>query len=84
MQEKQIGKVTHYYNHLSVGIIALTDSLKVGESIHIKGHTTDFTQNIDSIEIEHASVPEAKAGDAIGIKVSSKVHPHDIVYKVIP
>jgi hypothetical protein len=84
MQEKQIGKVTHYYNHLSVGIIALTDSLKVGESIHIKGHTTDFTQNIDSIEIEHASVPEAKAEDAIGIKVSSKVHPHDIVYKVIP
>jgi len=84
MQEKEIGKVTHYYGHLNVGIIELQDVLKVGETVHIKGHSEDFTQNIDSMQIEHASVPEAKAGDVIGIKVSQKVHPHDKVFKVTP
>jgi len=83
MQEKEIGKITHYYGHLSVGIIALSDTLKLGETIHIKGHSSDFTQSIDSMQIEHADVPEAKSGDAIGIRVAQKVHPHDKVYKVI-
>ena len=83
MQEKEIGKITHYYGHLSVGIIQLTDTLKVGESIHFKGHSSDFTQSIDSMQIEHASVPEAKLGDMVGIKVAQKVHPGDKVFKVI-
>lgn len=82
MQEKEIGKITHYYGHLGVGIIELSDVLKIGDSIHIKGHTSDFTQNVDSMQIEHASVSEAKAGDSIGIKVTQKAYPHDIVYKV--
>ena len=84
MQEKEIGKVSHFYNHLSVGIIELTDALNVGESIHFKGHSEDFTQTVDSIQIEHANVTSAKAGDVIGIKVIQPVHPHDKVYKVIP
>jgi len=84
MQEKEIGKITHYYGHLNVGIIELSDALKVGESIHIKGYSEDFTQQIDSIQIEHANVAEAKAGDVVGIKLTQKVHPHDKVYKVIP
>jgi len=83
MEEKEIGKITHYYGNLSVGIIELSDTLKVSETIHIKGHSSDFTQPIDSIQIEHTSVSEAKAGDIIGIKVAQKVHPHDKVYKVI-
>ncbi len=83
MQEKEIGKITHYYGHLSVGIIQLTDTLKIGESIHIKGHSSDFTQSIDSMQIEHANVPEAKLGDMVGIKVAQKVHPGDKVFKVI-
>jgi len=83
MQEKEIGKITHYYGHLSVGIIELSDSLKTGDNIHIKGHSSDFNQNVDSIEVEHQSVPEAKAKDVIGIKVLEKVHPHDKVFKVI-
>ena len=83
MQEKEIGKITHYYGHLSVCIIELSDALKVGETIHIKGHSSDFTQSIDSMQIEHADVSEAKPGDVIGIKVIQKVHPHDKVYKVI-
>jgi putative protease len=82
MQEKEIGKITHYYGHLSVGIVELSDALKLGETIHIKGHSSDFTQGVDSMQIEHANVSEAKAGDVIGIKVSQKVHPHDKVYKV--
>jgi len=83
MPEKEIGKITHYYGNISVGIIELSDNLKVGESIHIKGHTSDFTQNIDSMQIEHATVSEAGLGDAIGVKVSQKVHPGDKVFKVI-
>lgn len=84
MQEKEIGKVTHYYGHISVSIIELSDTLKLGDTIHIKGHSEDFTQQIDSMQIEHANVPEAKAGDVIGVKVIQKVHPQDKVFKVIP
>jgi len=83
MQEKEIGAITHYYGHLSVGIIGLSDGLKVGDNIHIKGHSSDFTQTVDSMQIEHQNVNEAKAGDMIGIKVAGKVHEHDKVYKVI-
>ncbi len=84
MQEKEIGKITHYYGHLDVGIIELSDALKVGETIHIKGHSEDFTQQIESIQIEHANVAEAKAGDVVGVKLNQKAHPHDKVYKIIP
>ena len=83
MQEREIGTITHYYGNIGVGIIELQDSLKVGETIHIKGHTSDFNQNVDSLQIEHASLPEAKSGDVIGLKLAQKVHPHDKVYKVI-
>jgi len=83
MQEKEIGNITHYYGHLNVGIIKLSDTLKVGETIHVKGHSEDFNQTVDSIQIEHVSVPEAKLGDMVGIKVAQKVHPGDRVFKVI-
>jgi len=83
MEEKQIGRIVHHFGKISVGIIELTDSLKVGDTIHIKGAHDDFTQPIDSIQIEHAKVAEAQAGDAVGIKVKKPVHENDIVYKVI-
>lgn len=82
MEETLIGKITHYYGHLSVGIIELTDVLKAGDAIHIKGHASDFTQPVLSLQVEHVSVDEAKAGEAVGIKVDQKVHEHDSVYKV--
>ena len=82
VQGKEIGRITHYYGHLNVGIIELTGSLNVGDKIRVKGHTSDFTQVIASMQIEHTNVSSAKAGDNIGIKVSGKVHPHDKVYKV--
>ncbi|OIO38588.1 MAG: hypothetical protein AUJ75_02600 [Candidatus Omnitrophica bacterium CG1_02_49_10] len=83
MEEKEIGTIEHYFNKISVGIIKLSGALKVGDIVHIKGHTSDITQNVDSMEVEHRSVEEAKAGDAVGIKVSDTVHEHDKVYKVI-
>lgn len=82
-EEKEIGNITHYYGHISVGIVELSDSLKVGDTIHIKGHTTDFTQSVDSMQIEHKNISEAKVGDIVGIQVSEKVHPNDKVYKVL-
>ena len=82
MPEKEIGKITHYYGNLSVGIIELSDILKVGDTIHVKGHSEDFNQTVDSMQVEHASVQEAKAGDSVGIKVTQKVHPEDKVFKV--
>ncbi len=83
MQEKEVGTITHYYGHLSVGIIELQDVLKIGDTVHIKGHTSDFTEAVESMQIEHANVTEAKKGDSIGINVTQKVHAHDKVYKVI-
>ena len=83
MEEKEIGVITHYYGNISVGIIELSDDLKVGDSIHIKGHASDFTQPVDSMQIEHETISEGKAGDLVGIKVAQKVHLHDKVYKVL-
>ena len=83
MEEKLIGKITHFFGHVNVGIIELSDVLKVGDTVHIKGHTSDFTQKVTSMQIEHADVNEAKAGDAAGIKIEQKVHEHDSVYKVM-
>lgn len=83
MQEKEIGRITHYYGHISVGIIELTDALKIGDNIHIKGHTSDFTQGIDSMQIEHKDVSLANPGDVIGIKLTQKAHPNDRVYNII-
>lgn len=83
MPEKEIGKITHYYGNLAVGIIELSDILKVGDTIHVKGYSEDFNQTVDSMQIEHANVSEAKTGDSVGIKVIQKVHPGDKVFKVI-
>lgn len=83
MQEIEIGKVTHYFGHLGVAAIDLTGELKVGDTVHIKGHTSDFTQMIDSMQIEHMSVTLAKQGDKIGIKTKEHVREHDIMYKVV-
>jgi translation elongation factor EF-1alpha len=81
--EKLIGKITHYFNKISVGIIEITDGeLAVGDTIHIKGHTSDFTQTVTSMQIEHETVEKAKKGDNIGLKVDNPVHEKDEVYKV--
>ena len=83
MEEKKIGLVTHYFGKVSVGIIRLSDTLAVGDTIHIKGAHDDITQQVDSMQSEYQDVDQAKAGDEVGIKVTAKVHPNDVVYKVI-
>jgi translation elongation factor EF-1alpha len=83
MPEEEIGKVTDYFRKIEVAAIDITQgTLSVGDTIHIKGHTTDFTQVVESMQIEHENVQTAKAGDSIGIKVKDHVRDHDKVYKV--
>ena len=82
MKEEKIGVVLHYYSKAGVAAIKLDDALKVGDKIHIKGHTTNFDEVINSIQIEHNEVNTAKKGDDIGIKVIDHVREHDVVYKV--
>jgi len=82
MEEKQVGKVDHFFGNISVGMIKLTDSVKVGDTIRIKGTTSDFTQDISSMQIDRVPAQEAKAGDLISVKVAQKVRKDDAVYKV--
>ena len=84
MPEEMVGKVASYFKKINVAAIDITHgNLKVGDTIHIYGHTTDFTQNVESIQIEHQQIQEAKAGDSIGIKVKDPVRHNDTVYKVV-
>lgn len=84
MEEKEIGRITHYFKNINVAAIEITnDTLSAGDEIKIKGNTTDFTQKIETIQIEHNVVQSAKKGDVIGIKVNDRVRPHDKVYKLI-
>ncbi|MGQ9618427.1 MAG: hypothetical protein ACUVUG_05635 [Candidatus Aminicenantia bacterium] len=83
MEEKQIGIVTHYFNRIGVAVLQLSDELRVGDTIHIKGHSTDFTQKVISMQIEHKSVEMGKPGDNIALKVDDVVKEHDLVFKVI-
>ncbi len=82
MPEQEIGRVSHCFNKINVAALELTGELAVGDTIHIKGHTSDFTEIVDSMQIEHDSVEKAGPGDSVGIKVKERTHEHDIVYKV--
>ena len=80
--EKSIGKITHFFSKISVAIIELSSPLKVGDTIHITGHTTDVTQPVTSMQVEHEQRQEAKAGDAVGVKVDAHVREGDKVFLV--
>jgi putative protease len=84
MEEKRVGEVIKYFGKISVAAIRLSEgSLKVGDKIHIVGHTTDITQTVDSMQIENKNVQEAGPGADIGIKVGGRAREHDVVYKVV-
>ena len=83
MPEKIVGNITDFFAQPVVAGIELTSTLKVGDTIHIKGHTTDIELNVDSMQINNVNVNQAKAGDLIGIKVSERVRRGDKVYRVI-
>ena len=81
--EEALGVITHYYSHLGVAVVQLNKgTLKAGSKIHVKGHSTDLTQKVESMEYEHRHVDEASAGQNIGLKVNDHVREHDIVYLV--
>ncbi|MGC9049160.1 MAG: hypothetical protein ACP5IX_03005 [Patescibacteria group bacterium] len=82
-EEKQIGKITHYFGKIGVAVLELSDELKVGDTIHIVGGERDFTQTVGSMQIEHQNVESAGSGEAIGLKVDQPVKEGDTVYKVI-
>ncbi|PKN07672.1 MAG: hypothetical protein CVU72_03175 [Deltaproteobacteria bacterium HGW-Deltaproteobacteria-7] len=85
MSEKKIGEVMKFFSKPSVAAVKITEGeLAVGDSIKFSGHTTDFTDVIESMEVDNKSVPKAVAGDFIGVKVSDRVRPGDEVFKVIP
>jgi len=84
MEEKEVGRVSDYFAKIQVAAVEITgDGLSVGDTIHIKGHTTDLTQKIESIQIEHEDVKTVSRGDSVGIKVEDRVRRRDVVYKVI-
>ncbi|MEM3113324.1 MAG: translation elongation factor-like protein [Candidatus Pacearchaeota archaeon] len=80
--DKEIGKVTHYFDKANVAVIELIAGLKVGDRIHIKGATTDFEQEVESMQVEHKNITSAKKGEAVGLKVEERVRPNDRVYLV--
>ena len=83
MQEEQrIGIISSYFAKLGVGAISLENTLKIGDIIHVKGRTTDFEQEVESMQIDRNDVEEAFKGQDIGVKVIERVRPNDIVFKV--
>ncbi len=78
----QIGTVTHYYDHLGVAVLALTDKIRVGDVVHFLGHSADFKQTVASLQIEHQTVEEAGPGQDVAMKITHRAHPHDKVFKI--
>ncbi len=84
MEKKElIGKVTHFFDKISVVVIKLTNKLSVGDEILIQGTETNFTQKVESMQVEHKNIEKAKAGDEVGMKVSEKVKENDSVYRIM-
>jgi putative protease len=82
--EEKVGVISHYFGNISVGVVNLTDGdLQIGDDIHIKGHTTDFTQKVESMQIEHEDKEKVYKGQVVGIKVKQQVRKNDVVYKII-
>jgi putative protease len=80
--EERVGTVTHYYGHLSVAAVRMeSGSLRMGDMIHVVGRTSDFRQRVESMQVEHESVSEVRAGQEFGLKVTDHAREHDIVYK---
>jgi selenocysteine-specific translation elongation factor len=83
MAEQKIGVVIHYWTHIQVAGIHMTDGeLQVGDTIHVKGHTSDFTQRIGSMQVDNQAVETARAGEDIGVKVADYAREHDEVFRV--
>ena len=81
-QMQEIGRIEQFFAQPSAAIIALTAPLRVGETIYVKGHTTDFQQVVESIQIDRQTIPAASAGQAVGVRMKDRCRKHDVVYKL--
>ncbi len=82
MNKIQIAEVTHYYNRIGVAVLALTETIHVGDMVHITGYSTDFRQRVTSLQVEHQAVDSAVPGQDVALKVDQRVRQRDKVYKV--
>ena len=83
-EEMQVGKVTHYFPKIGVAVVeVIAGSIRVGDKLHIKGHTSDFVQKVASMQVEHDKVEIAEPGMSVGMKVDGPVRDHDLVYKAV-
>lgn len=81
--EEEIGKITHFFSKINVGVLELAKGeLRIGDTIHVKGHTTDFYQKVESMQVEHAPIESAEKGMEVGLKVEASVRQGDLVFKV--
>lgn len=80
---EKVGDVSHYFTKISVAIVEVTAAMRIGDSISIKGMTTNFEQSVESMQIEGEDIEEAKAGDSIGMKVVDRVRKGDVVYRLV-
>ena len=81
-EPSRIGTITHYYDHVGACVVALEGSLRVGDTIHVRGHTTDFYQRVERLERDRVAIEAAGPGDEVGVQVSQRVRPHDAVYRL--
>lgn len=81
---EEVGHVEGFFAHPSVAMVELTSALKIGDVVYIKGHTTDFQQTVESIQIDRLPVQEASAGQSVGLKVTGRCRKHDVVYTLSP
>jgi len=79
-QKDQLGKITHFYSKIGVGIIKLDKELKVGDEIQIKGNTSDFKQKVDELQFDHKNIDKGEKGQEVGVKLSQKVRDGDVVF----
>lgn len=85
MPEAKVGIITHYFGKIGVAVLKATDGeLSVGDTIHVKGSLTDFSQTVDSMQVEHAQIDKLERGQEAGVKLKEKVHEHDEVFRVLP
>ena len=80
---EEVGRIAGFFAHPSVAIVELTASLKLGETIYVKGHTTDFQQAVESMQVDRQPVREAQAGASVGIQVKDRCRKHDTVYRLV-
>ena len=81
-EKKLVGKITHFFTKISVAVIELSDSLKVGDLLSFEGASTNFEQKLDSMQVNNKPITKAKKGDAVGVKVRERVREGDQVFRV--